>query len=80
MYLIKHKGEEREFKAKGVRIEQGSVLLYKDEACSLITAVVPQGKWDVFEVMEGVEPLVSKIVSEEEVKEEEVKEEEIKEE
>lgn len=75
MYLIKHNGEEREFKAKGVRIEQGSVLFYQDEACSLITAVVPQGKWDSFEVMEGVEPLVSKIGSEEENKEDSKEEE-----
>ena len=57
MYRVLISGVERDIEAEGVSIDQGTILFFADKEESKVNCVIPNGKWEKFQVMGGSDAL-----------------------
>ena len=58
MYTVTMNGKEYKIDAKGVEIEQGTILFYSNKECTECRTIVHSGKWDRLTVEDSSTSLI----------------------
>jgi len=53
MYKVTINGIEKTIEAKGITVESGTLVFFINKECTQSHFIVPAGKWDALEVLEG---------------------------